>query len=253
MNEYRDLEILGAGKQPGGRYGKVLIAGSGKIEGDTVCESCSIPGSGKVEGNLTVNGPFSCYGAGKTEGSLQADQLDVYGSMKVEGPCEVRGKLTVAGSFKAEGGLSAERLDVAGVCAAEGGIRVKEAEIRGVLKSAGDVQAEHFRADGSVKIEGLLNAESVELYLEGDDEIESIGGGVVKVSRKSGGFRLFRRQARLLSALIEADEIDIEYTDCEVVRGVNVHIGPECVIDRVEYSGTLTTDANCTIREKVKI
>ena len=61
------------------------------------------------------------------------------------------------------------------------------------------------------------------------------------------------KRPHLASNLIEADEIDLEYTDCETVRGVNVHIGPECVIDRVEYSGTLTTDANCTVREKVKI
>ena len=57
----------------------------------------------------------------------------------------------------------------------------------------------------------------------------------------------------LAAGLIEADEVDLEYTDCETVRGVKVHIGPECVVDRVEYSGELTTDPYATVGEKVKI
>lgn len=253
MTEYGNLDILGVGTSKGGRFGKVLIAGSGKIEGDTVCDSLSVPGAGKVEGNLTVNAAFTCHGAGKVDGSLEAGSLQVNGSMKIEGPCKVEGKAAVAGSLKVEGDLSADQLDVAGACSTEGSLSVTRAEIRGVLKVDHDVQAEQFRADGAVKIGGLLNAEMVELNLEGSDEIETIGGGKVAVRQKKNAFRLFRKQPRLLSALIEADEISIEYTDCQTVRGVNVRIGPECVIDRVEYSGTLTTDGNCSIGEKVKI
>ena len=253
MSEYRNLEILGVGKSNGGCFGSVLIAGSGKIEGDTVCESFSVPGSAKVCGNLTVNGPLSCYGAGKIEGSFKAGSLEVYGSLKLEGPGVIEGKAAVAGSFKVEGDLAADRLETAGACSLEGCLRANQADIKGSLKTERDVQAESFRATGVVKIGGLLNAETIELGLVGDDEIESIGGGSVRVRRETGGFSLFGKRPYLLSNLIEADEIDLEYTDCRTVRGVNVRIGPECVIDRVEYSGTLTTDANCTIGEKIKI
>ena len=118
-----------------------------------------------------------------------------------------------------------------------------------------------------------MNAESVELLLRGEDLIESIVGGSVRVKKADDNSSIHRgininldfsaftrnfhvstgKRPHLACDLIEADEIDLEYTDCETVRGVNVHVGPECVIDRVEYSGTLTTDANCTVREKVKI
>ena len=284
MNEYRDLEILGAGKQPGGRFGKVLIAGAGKLVGSVECEEFSVPGSGKVEdGDLIVHGPLSCYGAVKVEGRAEAEKLAVFGSfsaagpceirgdaevagsLKVEGPCTVTGKSSVEGSMKVEGGLQAGQLRVTGSLKTEGPLKAEEIEIEGILKAGAAVEAETFRAAGPVKIEGELNAGTVELILGGEDTIESIVGGSVTVRRaessvfrvftrrEDGGLRFGRSRPHLQAELIEADEIDLEYTDCRIVRGVNVHVGPECVIDRVEYSGTLTTDAHCAIGEKVKL
>ncbi len=273
MTEYRNVEILGVGTQPGGRYGKVLIAGSGKLTGAVECESFELPGAGKVaEGGLTVHGPLRCFGAGKVEGPVSAASLEVSGSFKSEGPCliegdaeiagsmkaegalTVRGKAEVAGSMKSEGDMSVGVLKVAGSVKSEGSLKAVEISVNGTLSVDAGVQAERFHADGIVKIEGELNADVVELMLVGQDEIESVVGGSVTVRKqKSGFFFSFGKRPHLLSALIEADEVDLEYTDCETVRGVNVHIGSECVIDRVEYSGTLTTDPYAQIGEKVKI
>lgn len=275
MNNYGNLEIYGVGNQSGGRFGKVVIAGSGKITGDLECERFELPGAGKIEGGgLTVHGPIEIDGAGKVEGPVRGEALEVNGSFKVEnGPCEIGGDLEVNGSFKVENGpctvggragisgsfkvagdLTVGSLDADGSAKIEGGIRATEIEADGVLKVEGPVQAETFRAEGAVIIEGLLNAETVELTVSGEDRIESIGGGSVTVRRRTGSFGLFsRKRPHLISELIEADEIDLEYTDARTVRGVNVHIGPECVIDRVEYSGTLTTAADAQIGEKVKI
>ena len=296
MSEYRNLEILGVGKEPGGRFGKVLIAGSGKIVGDVECEEFSIPGSGKVEdGSLTVHGPISCYGAGKVEGSVRAESLSVYGAFSTEGECEIRGDAEVTGSFKNEGPCSVggsakitgtwktegefrgQQVRVSGVLKSEASIRAEELDVSGVLKAEGDVQAERFRASGPVTIEGELNADTVELQLNGESEIESIVGGSVRVRRadesSAGSNRnihvhlnfslpfLGSRQinydsddrAHLLASLIEADEVELENTDCETVRGVHVKIGPECVIDRVEYSGTFSADPGASVGSTVKV
>ena len=272
MTEYRDLEILGVGTQPGGRYGRVLIAGSGKLTGPVECERFELPGAGKVEGGLKVNGPLLCYGAGKAEGETRAASLEVSGSFKAEGACviegdatvagslkteaalTIRGKAEVAGSVKAEGDMELGLLKLAGALKVDGSLRAGEIDADGVLKAEGFVEAERFHAAGIVKIGRELNADQVELELVGEDEIESVVGGSVKVRKKKGGFVFsFNKRPHLLCALIEADEIDLEHTDCQTVRGVNVHIGRECVVDRVEYSGTLTTDAYATVREKVKI
>lgn len=275
MDNYRNLEILGVGSQNGGRFGKVVIAGSGKITGDLECDSFSLPGAGKVEdGSLTVHGPIRIDGAGKVEGPVRGERLAVSGSIKAEksceisgdlhvngsfkvehGPCAVGGKAKVSGSIKIEGDLRVGVLDVDGSAAIEGSLLAAEIEADGSLKVNGEVQAERFRAAGVVNVDGLLNAETVELLVSGEDLIQSIGGGKVTVRPGKNGFSLFglRKRPHLISELIEADEIDLENTDCRTVRGVNVRIGSECVIDRVEYSGSLTTAPDCTVREKVKI
>ena len=100
---------------------------------------------------------------------------------------------------------------------------------------------------------GVLTVDASSVGLKAKDSVR-IGGGSVTVRRRTGSFGLFsRKRPHLISELIEADEIDLEYTDAQTVRGVNVRIGSECVIDRVEYSGTLTTAADAQIGEKVKI
>lgn len=273
MSPYRNLEIIGVSKEAGGRFARVLIVGSGKILGDVECDSFELPGAGKVEnGGLIVHGPMEVSGAGSVEGAVRAasldvngslkteqsceisGDLDVNGSLKTEGPCCVGGAADICGSWKTQGNLTVGKLEVTGSLDVEGRLQASEAEIDGILKVDGEVQAEVFRAGGAVLINGLLNAETVELEVSGEDRIGSIGGGSVTVRRGAHHILgIFRKRPHLSAELIEADEIDLEYTDCRTVRGVNVRIGPECVIDRVEYSGSLTTDANCTVREKIKV
>ena len=256
MSEYPNIHISGSGKSSGGRCGEVHISGSGKIQGTLVCDSFHVSGAGKVEdGGLTVCGPAICSGSGKVEGPFRAQSLRVSGAFSALGDAEIELGAAVSGSLKVEGLLRAGSLNVSGVCSVERGIQAGQIEISGVLKTPCDVQAENLRSNGALQIDGLLNAETVELMLIGDNLVKNIGGGSVLVRRKGTGFTLFRgfKRVHLAADQIEADEIDIEYTDAQTVRGINVHIGPECVIDRVEYSGTLTTDANCTVREKVKV
>lgn len=256
MGSYNDIHISGVGKQSGGCFGAVQISGSGKLLGPVECTSFHVSGAAKVEsGGLTVRGPVVCSGAAKVEGPLYAQSARVSGSLSTEAEAVLEELAEVSGSFKIEGALRVGSLKVSGVCKAEAGIRGDEITVSGVLKTPADVQAETLRSSGALSIDGLLNAERVEIELNGENNVHSIGGGSVRVRRKSTGFSLFgmQRRTRLNTELIEADEIDLEYTNAQTVRGVNVHIGNECVIDRVEYSGTLTTDAYATIGERIKI
>lgn len=254
MSEYMDVRIHGVDRKPGGRYGTVEISGSGKFDGSTECDSFRLSGAGKVEnGGLIVCGPLTCSGAGKVAGPLKAESLKVSGALTAEGETEVTGPVQISGSFKIEGNLRAQTLNLSGICTVEGSAAANEMEIGGILRTRADVQAEAFHSAGSLEIGGLLNAETVEIQLAGENRVGSIGGGTVRVVKRSAGFRWFQKRPSLNATLIEADEIELEHTDAETVRGVNVRIGPECVIDRVEYSGTLTTAPNCTVREKVKV
>ena len=251
---YNDLLINGVGSSGGGRFGRVLISGSGKVQGALECEEFRLSGAGKVlDGSLTVHGLMACSGAGRADGPILAEELRVSGAFTGEADAEVRGLAEISGSLKTEGSLKAGTLVISGICTAAGGVCANEIRSSGSLKTEGDLQAETLTASGVLYVRGLLNAGTADIQLAGEDLIGSIGGGTIRVRKRPVNFRFFQKRPHLISNLIEADEIDLEYTDAQIVRGVNVRIGPECVIDRVEYSGTLTTDADAIVREKVKV
>ena len=259
--ECDSFEVPGAGKVEGGSltvHGPIEIDGASKVEGAVWGESlevngsfqaasgCEISGDAAVDGSFRVEGgPCTIGGDGEVDGSFQVE----------EGPCAIGGRLEIDGSFQVGSDLSVGALEVDGNVSVQGSVRAAgDIDVDGVFKAGGEVQAEAFRATGTVRIDGLLNAETVKLTLCGEDRIASIGGGRVTVERgRSGFFFSFKNRPRLVSELIEADEIELEATDCQIVRGDNVRIGPECVIDRVEFRGSLTTAANCTVREKVRV
>ena len=61
------------------------------------------------------------------------------------------------------------------------------------------------------------------------------------------------RPCVLKAELIEGEEIDLQATRAELVRGRNVVIGPGCEIERVEYSGSLMVDPSAKVEQQAKI
>jgi hypothetical protein len=53
-------------------------------------------------------------------------------------------------------------------------------------------------------------------------------------------------------ASITGDTVTLEGTHAKLVKGKRVTIGPECTIDRVEYTTSLDVDAKATVRERIK-
>jgi cytoskeletal protein CcmA (bactofilin family) len=218
-----------------------------------------------------------CCGFRTTDKRISATSgitSDVATSAKVFTTASEVASAKITGTWKTEGEFRGQQVRVSGVLKSEAGIRGEEIDVSGVLKAEGDVQAERFRAEGPVTIDGELNAETVELLLTGESAIESIVGGsvTVRLAQETGlgqgplhlNLRLpflgnhkgklgGGNRPHLAAELIEADEVELESTDCETVRGVNVRIGPECVIDRIEFSGSLTTAPDAVIREKIKV
>lgn len=136
-----------------------------------------------------------------------------------------------------------------------------EASVSGGLSVKGDFSAEKIRLSGQSDIRGLLNAEEVEIILQkgcGCSQIGSVGGGSVKVAHQmSGGFNLlslFRSKSAggLKTSSIEADKVELEYTEAETVRAIDAVIGKGCKIGTVEYSGTLTVDEDAIVGNIVK-
>ena len=51
----------------------------------------------------------------------------------------------------------------------------------------------------------------------------------------------------LIAATIEGDEVRLEYTKADVVRGTNVSLGPGCEIGLVEYTGELNRHEDAVV------
>jgi len=246
MSEKRNsATISGAGTISGGTYDRVSISGAGKVTGDLSADEIKISGSGKIQGKTEAT-LIAASGSAVFSQDVIADEMKVSGSARVDGQVRVK-ELKCSGTFKTVKGIASEYIKVSG------DLRVGE-----------DVEAEIFKASGGFKIEGLLSADRVEIKLGGRCQAREIGGERIEVTR--GGWRekgilldglikLFTGggTAELHTTQIEGDEILLEDTIAEIVRGKTVEIGPGCRIGLVEYSESLKIHPDAVVEKQTKI
>jgi len=242
-DERRSVSISGSGRLGGGEYTRVGISGSGRIDGDLVAEELRISGSCRVSGR-TEAGQITVSGSGKFGGAVRVDEMRVSGSAKIEGPVDAK-ELKSSGSFHAEGDVAAEYF-----------------KNSGSFRVGGDVEADIFKASGGFDIEGLLSADKVEIRLAGRCVAREIGGERIHVERPdSFGATLLSGLAKMLTGggtaelrttQIEGDDIHLENTIADVVRGTRVEIGPGCKIGIVEYTETLKVHDDAEVKERKK-
>jgi len=239
----RNVRIAGSGTIEGGSYGQVKIAGSGKVTGDLEAEEFSSAGSATAQGNLKAR-RFECAGSFRCQGDLELEEGEA------------------AGSFRVGGKLRAKEMKIAGSTHGQS-ISGGYLRISGSLETQGNVEVETLRLSGSFRIGGLLSADKAEIEMYGICEAQEIGGGKIEVragSKSLGGLvgevleALFgtSRMRKLRAKVIEGDEIKLEYTQAEVVRGGKVKIGPGCHVKRVEYTESLERDPQSKVEEEVR-
>ena len=101
------------------------------------------------------------------------------------------------------------------------------------------MEAESVHLTGSAVIQGLLNAETVEISASRGIRI---GGSSIRIYKPTQVSLLGLFHGSVSCAQvgdIEGDDVDLEYTQADVVRGRRVRIGEGCSIGRVEYSESL--------------
>ncbi len=219
-----DLIINGVSTAGGGEYGRVKIDGVGTVEGDIVCID------------------FDCDGMTKIRGALAAKTMDA------------------DGMFRVEGDLSAEKSVIHGYMKVKGSLKGDSFSINGQLRVGGNCEIESFRAEGAFEVSGLLNVGTMDVLLHGRGKAGEIGGETIRVKRKSSGplnkllsWIMPRFATELHVESIEGDEIDLEYTHAEVVRGNRVRIGRGCSIGLVEYRTELQAHPGAKIGKEAKI
>lgn len=235
------IKISGSGSSGGGEFDQIKISGSGKISGETSCNLFKISGSATIEGNIEME-EGSISGSVKFQNNVKAGELKISGSAKCVGSMTVKA-LKISGSFGSEGSISGEQI-----------------EVTGGLKLDGDCNAETFEMYGQCKIGGLLNADRIEISLEGKSDIKAIGAETVQIKCGHYGgilkdvIGLFTdHNQRMYCESIEGDEIYLENTTCDVVRGGKIVIGKGCQIKLVEYTGSLEVQSDGQIETQTKL
>jgi len=229
-----DTKIAGAGTITGGTYGNVTISGAGTVRGDIDALDVRVNGSADIVGNV------------------RSTSLVVAGTATFNGDI-ASGPVTVSGTTDIHGRIDGELFKVSGTASVDGPIAAQRVEIRGTAKIGGDVEAESFDARGVFSIAGLLNAGDVKIRLYGGSDARDIGGETIDVREdKQWAFLPFLGERNLTADTIEGDTIYLENTRAKVVRGANVTIGPNCEIDLVEYTASLTGSAGVRSSRKVE-
>ena len=228
-----NTKIAGAGDVTGGVYGDVTIAGAGTVRGDLDANALKVAGTADMQGTVV------------------AKRVVVNGTATFNGDVQTS-EFTISGTSDVRGGLGVGVLKVSGACTISGSVNAQRIEIRGTTKIAGDVQAESFEAQGVFSVGGLLNAGTVTIKLYGGCDAHDIGGETIDVRLGSAwAFLPFFGDRNLTADAIEGDTVYLENTRAKVVRGANVTIGPDCQIDLVEYTGTLSGSAGVVASRKV--
>lgn len=241
-NQKPSIKISGSGSAGGGNFDEIKISGSGKITGNATCNIFKISGSASVDGAIAI-GEGSVSGSAKFHSDVKADYFKVSGSAKALGNFNAK-ELKVSGSLNIDLSLSGEQM-----------------HISGILKVLEDCNAETFELTGQCKIGGLLNADRIDISLEGKSDIKTIGAETIKVTTgsKTNNFikdmlGIFTDQnQKLVAESIEGDDIYLENTICDVVRGGKIVIGKGCEIKLVEYTGSLDVQGGAKIETQNQI
>lgn len=234
----------------------IKISGSGSIEGGTY-DAIKISGSAKISGDTTCN-ILKCSGSARTDGKLTAMEVKISGSMRFAKDL-VADIFKVSGSSDVDGHLIAKEIKSSGSLTVHRSVKSDLIDISGSMTVDADCNAENFKLRGGCHIKGLLNAEIIDIALGGSTTIGTIGAQSITV--KEGPYNIFLdlfasligRHSGLTCDTIEADDIYLENTVCNMVRGKNIRIGKNCVIKAIEYSGTLVIDGSSQAEKQSKL
>ncbi|UZQ49728.1 polymer-forming cytoskeletal protein [Clostridium kluyveri] len=160
-------------------------------------------------------------------------------------------EVKISGSAKIEVDIDCSYYKCSGSSTANGNVKSKIIGISGSTKICGNVDTEEMIVSGSSRIMGNVNTKK--LKISGSSIIEgSLHTENMKIKSGTGHFfirmiNLFSNYAKLVTGVIEGDDIYLENTVAKIVRGNNVTIGPNCDIEIVEYRDKVDVGENSKI------
>ncbi len=156
-------------------------------------------------------------------------------SMEVDGVCKINGNVRVKYMFEMDG-----------VCNIAGDLDAEDVDFGGRMNITGNMSAEKVRVEGSLTVNRTLNAGELDLKFQGQARAKEVVGGKIRIHLRTG-------TGHFQAELIEGDEIDIERSRVDTIRGGRVAIGKGCAVGKVEYRDELTLHPKAVVKEKVKL
>lgn len=235
MGENHNLIINGSGSYGGGLFHKIIIRGDGTVTSDFECDEYKVFGSSEILRNGKAK-KFDVFGETDIHGSLSASDVKILGNTNVGGDATLK-KVKLLGTLEVGRRLSGE-----------------VADIKGSLTVKGDAEFESFISTGAFEISGLLNAGTININPRfASSSAAEIGGDTIIVKRKISLFSLFAGEGSLEAGIIEGDEIFLENTRADIVRGKRVTIGAGCEIGIVEYQDDFRADVKAVVKDHKKV
>ncbi|MFO7294830.1 MAG: hypothetical protein C0P72_002305 [Clostridia bacterium] len=287
----RNLLVLGE-RYIEGDYGCIMAAGELHVDnsdirslylaGETSIHRSAVHklfGAGEVNANTLSFGNVKVVGEVNLQGFCKGDTLTITGDLSAEFlECRIlgsslpglkgkkgrfvwgNGHFTWQGKLKAVTFENLYALDLSG-CDYEFNNIISS----GFLSYNGEIACNNFYSFGGLCCEGI-NAENITVIINDYISLQSVAGSNIRISKAFQADRLFKSIPKSFKyknftsdcgivyiPSIEGDAINIEYTRSDVVSGVDVVIGDLCIIDRVEYSGSVVISGKAVVNEVVRL
>ncbi|MCG7408191.1 polymer-forming cytoskeletal protein [Paenibacillus sp. ACRRX] len=239
----QNMRIMGSSTASGGIYNKVSIMGDGEVTGDIDCHK------------------FSCSGSAVIFGNTIAEEMSVQGTLNAKGSLETR-KISVQGEANAQGSVLVQEASINGMFNVGESLRAERLKIRGGVSIKGNCEVERLDTNGCFNIDGMLNVGNLDAKVNWACSAKEIGGEKITVRKGSSIGNVLKfipalfkvmPDARLTADIIEGDDIELEHTTADVVRGNHVRIGEGCRIGRVEYRHHYTQHENSTVESAIQV
>lgn len=196
-------------------------------------------------------------GLGKISGG-EYDVINIEGVGDITGDIKAS-QLIVEGVLKCKGTIEADEMNIEGVITLSKSVRVRELKIEGVVNQKKEkIEADHIYCEGVLNSEGEVSAERIEV--EGHISAPEVYGEYIKIVNYNRllnkdvhfnifGFGFHNRKGKDRSSVdvMEATTIELCNVRAGSVRGNNVTIGANCVIEEVECDGNLSIDPRAKV------
>ena len=248
-----NIKLSGNGNISEGEYKEIKIMGNATSNGAIKAERIKVMGSAHFNSSIEVK---ECIVLGNAviRGNIRAEKFKVNGDLTIVGDCEVN-ELTVNGKTDIDGMIECNNVVLRGDMILTKACQAKTLKVYGSVDASSDLLGEQISIDGRMRCKGLLSGERVCLHAFEDSYCKEIGATRLVVEKPIYHLLWFGygKKNSLSCDLIEADEIELEYTKAKVIRGKQVNLVKQCKVDTLEYSEQYTKGEGCEVREVTKV